>query len=149
MLNFARFLALVFLLPVAAWGATANAVIYTHTGEVPLKLELAATPEEREKGLMGRTELAPCDGMLFLFPKAARHSFWMKDTPLALDLVFVSATREIVHIAPRAKPYSLRAMAPPSPALTVIELDGGRAARDGIAVGDKVNYALPDDLDIH
>lgn len=125
-----------------------DAVIYTRDGEVPLMLEVAATPEARMTGLMDRDTIGPRDGMLFLFPVEHAYGFWMKNTNIPLDILFIDAKRRIVHIEAEATPHSLTERKPPVPVLSAIELDGGRASRDGIAVGDHLRYELPPMLEI-
>lgn len=126
-----------------------DVIIYTTQGELPLSTELAANPEARALGLMHRDTLKPHDGMLFVFPKAADYRFWMKDTRLPLDMLFVDAEQTIVHIEENAKPYSLTERHAGRPVLAVIELDGGASASKGIAKGDKVRYALPKMAEIY
>lgn len=121
---------------------TIHAEIVTANGvKIPLQLEVAATPEQRERGLMFRKTLAPNDGMTFLFPIAAPQKFWMKNTMLPLDMLFVDASGAIAYII-TGVPYSHEAVGTDIPITSVIEIDGGRAARDGITVGDTVIYAL-------
>lgn len=116
--------------------------ITTSAGKsIPLKLEMALTAESRERGLMQRKTLKPADGMAFFFPTAAPYHFWMKDTWIALDMLFVDEAGTIVYIT-TAKPLSLKPVGPQTPVDTVIEIDGGRALREGIHVGDKVSYAI-------
>ncbi len=125
-----------------------DAVVYTTQGEVPLKLELAATPETREHGLMKRDTLSPNDGMLFLFPTAEDYAFWMKDTRIPLDMLFINAAHEVVHIEVAAKPFSTRSRSSGKDIVAVIELDGGRAGRESIVEGDRVRYDLPPALEV-
>lgn len=139
---------LILLLPSLAAATSIDAMIFTRQGEVSLSLELATTPETRAQGLMKRHDMGGGDGMLFLFPTAKRHSFWMKDTPRPLDMLFVDADHSIAHIVPDTVPYSTTAHRPPKPVLSVIELDAGSAARKGISVGDKVKYALPSSIEV-
>jgi uncharacterized protein len=116
--------------------------ITTSAGKaITLKLEMALTPETRERGLMQRKTLKPADGMVFFFPKPAPYQFWMKDTVIPLDMLFVDEAGTVVYIA-TAKPLSLKPVGPTTPVDTVIELAGGRAAHEGITVGDKVSYAV-------
>lgn len=119
------------------------ATVTTKNSTVPLKLELAITPETRARGLMERNSLAPNDGMLFVFPKEERLAFWMKNTPLSLDMLFIGADGTIVDIAPKTTPLSEVPIHSSAPAISVIELAGGEARTKGIAVGDKVTYTLP------
>jgi len=113
-----------------------------------LRLEIAATPETREYGLMNRKNLVPCDGMAFFFPAIsqeplafANQKFWMKNTLIPLDILFLDANHTIIYIA-HAKPLSLEPVGPNAPVATAIEIAGGRAKKDGINVGDKVTYEL-------
>ncbi len=140
---------LLLLLPSTSFAASADAVIFSRKGEVALSMELATSEAERTKGLMGRTELEPYDGMLFLFPKPSDYAFWMKDTPHALDILFIDATHTIVHISPDTKPFTTKPQAAGVPIIAVMELDAGRAAREGVAVGDKVRYVLPENTAVH
>ena len=127
---------------------TIDAKIFTQKGELVLRLQAAATPKDRTKGLMNRDKLAPADGMIFLFPHASRHSFWMKDTRIPLDILFVDAQGSITFIAANTTPQSLNPIKPPSVVTVAIELDAGRASRDSIAVGDKIRYVLPSGIAI-
>lgn len=120
-----------------------DATVFTTKGEVPLRLELAATPETRLQGLMNRDSLAPLDGMLFIFPSAHDYSFWMKDTRIPLDMLFVDEKQRIVHIEADVPPYTKAERASGQSVIAVIELDGGRASRESVAKGDHVRYDLP------
>lgn len=106
----------------------------------PFTLEMALTNQTRARGLMHRTTLAPYDGMAFFFPNAAPYKFWMKNTLIPLDMLFVDEAGTVVYIA-TAKPLSLEMVGPEVAVDTVIELVGGRAAREGLKLGDKVRYA--------
>ncbi len=147
-----RFLATLcfLLLPALALAApaTTDVTVYTKAGERPLKLEMATTPDTREHGLMGRNDLGDDDGMLFVFPKAYDAAFWMKDTPLPLDMLFIGPDHTVTHIETQAQPYSLNPRKAGAATIAVIELDGGQAAKDGVAVGDMVRYALPLDMPV-
>ena len=118
-----------------------TAHIATRASTLDLSLELAATSAEREMGLMHRTKLTPYDGMAFFFPETRPEKFWMKDTLIPLDILFVDEAGSIVYIV-TGKPLSEEPVGPTGPVATVIELAGGRAARNGIAVGDKVTYDI-------
>ena len=106
-----------------------------------LQLELAQTPAQREKGLMNRKDLAPCDGMAFLFPKTGIQKFWMKNTLIPLDILFVDDTGKIVAIT-TGKPLSEEPIGPDVPVATVIEIAVGQAEKLGITTGDRVFYEL-------
>ena len=132
-----------------AAGEMIDTTIYTKKGERVFRLELAATPSVRAKGLMHRDALAPADGMLFLFPNASDHAFWMKNTNIPLDILFISQDRIIVDIKANVPPHSLLHQRPSQPVIAAIELDGGRSARESIARGDTVHYVLPEGTTVH
>lgn len=130
-----------------AWCATTLPVIPVAIDKTSYQLELAADPASREHGLMDRQKMGPHDGMLFVFPKPDSYRFWMKDTHLPLDIIFIDAhgvVAEIVH----GEPESLVPVGRTAGIQAVIELDAGRAARDGVARGDHVTYALPDSVSV-
>lgn len=127
--------------------ATLPVTIHTVHGPKHLTLEIAATEPARQQGLMHRKTLAPSDGMIFLFPAPAPQSFWMKNTPLPLDILYVNPAGRIVSIA-RGEPFSTAPLPSDGPVNSVIELDAGRAKRDAISIGDEVDYALPPSVTI-
>lgn len=87
--------------------------------------ELALTDEQRATGLMNRTSMAENDGMLFVFPDSQRRSFWMKNTLIPLDMIFISETGLIVDINRNAQPGNLTPYTSSSPAKYVLEVNGG------------------------
>jgi uncharacterized membrane protein (UPF0127 family) len=101
-------------------------------------VEVAGTSQEQAQGLMFRTELAPDAGMIFPFPTLKPASFWMKNTVIPLDIIFVRADGSIESIAANTTPYSLDAVSSQGPVAAVLELAGGRAAQLGIKPGDIV-----------
>ena len=111
---------------------------------LPFKVELAASPQAQAKGLMFRTELGDNEGMLFPSAAPEPRSFWMKNTPLSLDIIFVGANGRISNIAANTVPYSLDSVASSGFAIAVLELRAGRAAELGIVPGDRVVYDLPE-----
>lgn len=115
-----------------------EAVIHTGNGPVRVRLEVAATDPARARGLMYRTELADGDGMLFVFERDADHTFWMKNTLISLDMVFIAADGRIVGIHPDAKPLSTALVGVGHPSRFVLEVPGGWAARHGVAPGQRV-----------
>lgn len=123
-----------------------TAVVIGKTGKTSLSLELAVTPGTREHGLMERKSLAPNDGMLFVFPREERVWFWMKNTPLPLDMLFLDARGRIIHIARNTTPFSETPIDSTGPTRSVVELAGGAAEKRGIAVGDTLTYTLPEGL---
>ena len=104
------------------------------------KVEVADTPEAQSKGLMFRTELGPDEGMIFPYDGTTAQSFWMKNTPLPLDIIFVGPDKTISNIAAMTTPYSLESVYSVGPVLGVLELRGGRAAELGIEAGDRVEW---------
>ena len=96
--------------------------------------EIADDEHEREAGLMFRTSLPEGTGMLFVFPETQRLSFWMKNTPLPLDLLFFRDDT-LIAVVPWAKPYDETPLGPPEPANRVLEVPGGWAAAKGVGAG--------------
>jgi len=104
------------------------------------RVELAQTSEEQAKGLMFRTKLGPDEGMLFPMEPPRPASFWMRNTVIPLDLLFVAPDGRIANIAANAKPYDEMQLKSAGPVKAVLELPGGRAAELGIAAGDAVDW---------
>jgi hypothetical protein len=102
-----------------------------------VQVELADTPEKRERGLMFRKELADGHGMLFLFDEEAEHSFWMKDTLIPLDMIFVDSSGRVTGIIARARPLTLEPRRG-GRCRTVLEVPGGWAEAHGVRVGDRM-----------
>ncbi len=101
-------------------------------------VEIADTPEDRERGLMFRYELAADAGMLFLFDETAEVAFWMRNTYIPLDLLFIAEDGSIVNIAERVVPRSLTLLPSAGPVRSVLEVRGGTVARLGIRPGDQI-----------
>lgn len=121
---------------------TAKIVIDTKNGPTAFQVEIAADDASRRKGLMFRTELAPDAGMLFDFQQAKYVGFWMKDTPLSLDMLFIRADGTVSTIASDTIPYSEDVVPSSEPVQAVLEIRGGRAGALGIKPGDKVHAAI-------
>jgi uncharacterized membrane protein (UPF0127 family) len=116
--------------------------IHTTSGQaIAIDVEIAATSKQRERGLMFRQELAPRQGMLFVFRSDADHSFWMKNTPLSLDLIFIDASLRVVAIQANAVPHSLQQLRGGRPSRYVLEVPAGLCAREGVRVGDRVELS--------
>jgi uncharacterized membrane protein (UPF0127 family) len=107
-------------------------------GTHPVDVEVAATDEARTRGTMWRTELAEGKGMLFIFPGEQVRSFWMRNTLISLDMIFISADRVIVGIVPQAAPKTLTSRSVKAPSQYVLEVPGGWAERVGIQRGSSV-----------
>jgi uncharacterized membrane protein (UPF0127 family) len=117
-------------------------VISTDHGPHTFRVEIAADHASQEQGLMFRKEMAPDVGMLFEFPKPELQAFWMKNTILPLDIIFIRANGTISSIAPNAVPYSTTTIPSIEPVRAVLELNGGRAAQLGIEPDDVVHHAF-------
>jgi hypothetical protein len=105
-------------------------------------IELAVKPEERERGLMYRQSIAADAGMLFDFKVDQMVEMWMKNTFIPLDMLFISSDGSVARIATDTVPQSLETISSGQPVRAVLEIKGGEAARQGIAVGAKVIYPL-------
>lgn len=103
-----------------------------------LRVEVAATVEQRMQGLMFRTKLGADDGMLFVFDEPAYHAMWMKNTPLPLSVAFVDGEGRILNILDM-EPQTLDQHAAAGPARYAIETNKGWFARRGIKAGDRVS----------
>jgi uncharacterized membrane protein (UPF0127 family) len=105
-----------------------------------MDIEIADTPQKREKGLMHRRSMEDNQSMLFIFDKEERQSFWMKDTHIALDILFINEAKTVVHLAENCQPYSLKSIPSFEYALYVFEANAGFAKKNEVKVGDKINY---------
>ena len=105
------------------------------------KVEIADTPAAQRKGLMHRDHLAKDRGMLFVFDKRRVRSFWMKNTNIALDMLFISKNGKIRHIHHDATPNSRKSISSRVPVRAVLEINGGLARQYGIEKGDIVHHA--------
>lgn len=115
--------------------------IRTQAGkDLKFNVELAITPQEQAAGLMFRTFMAEDSGMLFLFNNVAQRSFWMKNTLIPLDILFITRDGEIHHIHHRAKPQDLTKITSTRPSYAVLELKGGMAETLGLTEGDTILY---------
>ncbi len=116
--------------------------VMLRVGSHPVRAEIADTPEAREHGLMQRKALCQDCGMLFVFPVAFPYQFWMKDTPLPLDIAFISADGRILNIA-AMQPYTTDHHGAWGDALYALEMNQGWFARHGIKPGDKLDSRPP------
>ena len=106
-----------------------------------VSVEIAETPEARARGLMGRTSLRFGEGMLFLYDRAEPRSFWMRDTPLSLDILFVGDDGRVASIAERTAPLSDPLHGSGGPVRLVLEVPAGFVAHAGVRVGTRVRWA--------
>ena len=103
-----------------------------------VKVEVAATADARERGLMWRTALGEDEGMLFVFPGVMEHSFWMRNTLIPLDMLFLGPGGEVLGVVENATPGSLAPRSVGRPSAYVLEVPGGWAARHGVQAGARM-----------
>jgi len=115
-------------------------LLETASSQFRFEVEIADDPSERAKGLMYRETLADNAGMLFLYPEPQEVEFWMKNTPLSLDIVFVRKDGSIARIAEQTIPFSTDMIASGEEVSAVLEVKGGMMRQLGIAVGDRLRH---------
>jgi uncharacterized membrane protein (UPF0127 family) len=108
--------------------------------EKEIRVEVAKTPEERARGLMGRRSLGKDEGMLFIFEKEDYHGFWMKNTYIPLSIAFIDKEGRIAKITDM-KPLSLETHDPPRPILYALEMNKGWFSANGFKVGDILRFS--------
>ena len=118
-----------------------QAKVQAHTlqGTHDFSVWIAADDKSRERGLMFVRELPPDRGMLFLFEFPQEVAFWMKDTVLSLDLVFIDPSGRVLNIAENARPYSLDPIESQGRAIAVLEVVAGTARKIGLKPGDAIS----------
>lgn len=104
------------------------------------RVEVAASPQEQARGLMFRTAMGADEGMIFPMSPPRGASFWMRNTVIPLDIIFVGVDGRITNIAANAIPYDERPLSSVGEVKAVLELNGGRAAQLGIVPGDMVEW---------
>ena len=125
----------------AAGPCTSDRVDLRQDGnEVSFQVELAADPETRARGLMGRESLAPDHGMLFVYDKPGRQQFWMKNTLIPLDMIFADSAGRVIRVHESAVPLDLGVIDSGGEAGFVLEINGGEAARLGIRKGSEMRH---------
>lgn len=112
--------------------------VETRSGVHEFDVEIADEPDERERGLMYRTEMAPDAGMIFEYNAPQVITIWMKNTVLPLDIVYVNELGIVTSVAPDAVPYSLDIISSKTAVVAAIEFNAGTAMRIGLAPGDTV-----------
>ncbi|HEX9244375.1 MAG TPA: DUF192 domain-containing protein [Anaeromyxobacter sp.] len=119
----------------------ARVVIETRAGaRQVVAVEVVRNDADRARGLMDRRELAPDSGMLFLFEETAEHPFWMKNTLIPLDMIFLAEDGRILGIVARAVPGDLTPRSAGGPSRFVLEVAGGWSEAHGVAAGDRVRF---------
>jgi len=112
-----------------------------HKGKLhAFRVEVAQSSYEQGRGMMFRTAMGPDEGMLFPMKPARAASFWMRNTVIPLDIIFIGTDGRISNIAANAVPYDETPLASKGLVIAVLELSGGRAAELGIGPGDKVQW---------
>jgi uncharacterized membrane protein (UPF0127 family) len=133
-------LLLVLLLPTSTALAQALLKIPLYIKDKEIWVEVAKTPEETSRGLMGRKHLGKDEGMLFIFEREDYHAFWMKDTPIPLSIAFIDKHGKIVAIR-EMKPLTLNTYDPPEPVLYALEMNRGWFTQNGIKAGEVVRFS--------
>lgn len=104
------------------------------------RVEVAASPIDQQRGLMFRTEMGADEGMIFPLAQVRMASFWMRNTVMPLDIIFIGPDNRIINIAADTTPYSEESVPSSAPAKAVLELNAGRTAQLGIGPGDLVEW---------
>jgi len=115
-----------------------SAVLVTAGGAYTFTVEIADDPIERARGLMFREEMARDHGMLFDFGGEGHRDFWMKNTPLSLDIIFIRGDGTVDSIAAATTPFSTASIPSDGPARFVLEVNAGVAEEIGLAPGDRL-----------
>jgi len=136
----------------SAIGLLGPQVMFKHEGDLvfmdpngntrkSIAIEIADTESRRVIGMMYRDSLGNDEGMLFIFDQSEMRSFWMKNTRIPLDIIYVDDAYKIVTVVSDAVPYSERSLPSTAPARYVVEVNGGFAARYGIKEGDRIAFS--------
>jgi len=120
-------------------GPPARVVVLARAGSAAVRVEIARSPQEREHGLMDRTRLDPDAGMLFIFGESAPHGFWMRNTLIPLDLLFLAEDGRVAAVVER-QPLSLEVDDGGVESRYVLEVNGGWARAHGVGPGDRVRF---------
>jgi uncharacterized membrane protein (UPF0127 family) len=131
---------LVLGLTVSACANEPRVVLHTGGGDVTVTVEVAASPAQQSLGLMYRKELGAAAGMLFVFDTAVEHPFWMKNTVLPLDMIFLGDDRKIVGIVKDAVPFTTTSRTVGVPSRYVLEVNAGFSEKHGVKTGDQATF---------
>ena len=107
-----------------------------------IDVEVADNDRKRSQGLMFRKTMDESQGMYFVFPISELQSFWMKNTPLSLDIMFVNENKEIVKIHKNTTPFSEKSLPSDKKAMYVVEVVAGFSDKYGVKEGDKINFQV-------
>jgi hypothetical protein len=122
-----------------AWAQPCAPTVIVEATKKHIPVEEALTSKQRVRGLMHRKTLRRGSGMWFVFESSKPRSFWMRNTTISLDLIFVDDQGSVVRVIERAVPLSEQALRSVTPALYVLEVNAGEAAVLGIKVGGKLS----------
>lgn len=136
-------MALLLMISLPVYAACDDTLLTLKLNTTTIHAEVAKTPAEREKGLMNRKSLPQNWGMWFTFGGPSTAAFWMKDTYVALDIIFVGHDMKIIHIHANARPLDLSLVASPRPYWYVLEVPAGFAKAKGLAVGMPIQNLTP------
>ena len=125
---------------------TTPLVINTSNGEIRFHVEVAQTADELQKGLMHRTEMPLNNGMIFNIYPVRPTAMWMKNTKIALDMLFIAPDATISMIRENATPMSEELIISRDPVRAVVELNAGQVKKHGIKIGDKVSHNMLSNL---
>jgi len=132
--------ALLVAMPLAACSDESRLVLKTASGDHTFTVEVVDTPESRARGLMYRQELADDAGMLFDFQSEHPVSFWMQNTFIPLDMIFIGADGLVKTIYVNARPHDTTSIPSQVPVQYVLEIPGGRSEEIGLEPGDRVEH---------
>jgi len=134
--------AALFVVAAAQAAGEAKIEIISKTGVHAFAVELATNDDERSRGLMFRKELPEGRGMLFDFQQDQPVEFWMHNTFISLDMIFITGDGRILRIAEKTEPFSDRLIRSGGPVRAVLEVIAGTARKDGLAPGDRVTGSI-------
>lgn len=115
-------------------------VFSTSAGEVTVDAEVVISLADQQRGLMFREQLGEFEGMLFVYHTDVVRSFWMKDTLIPLDMIFIDGDRRVVGIVESAEPKTVRSRSVPFASRYVLEVNGGWSKSHGVGPGTRVSF---------
>ncbi|WP_052726285.1 DUF192 domain-containing protein [Devosia epidermidihirudinis] len=127
-------------MPLAACSDEGKLTLHTATGEYKFNVEVVDNDETRAQGLMFRQELAPDAGMLFDFKAERQVAFWMRNTFIPLDMIFVDAKGVVKNVHVNARPHDPTSIPSDGPVQYVLEIPGGRSVEIGLKAGDTMDH---------
>jgi uncharacterized membrane protein (UPF0127 family) len=120
---------------------TLSVFLSRNSSPILLDIEVVDKEEDRMRGLMDRYNLPETAGMLFIFPDEEPRSFWMKNTFISLDIIYINTKKEIVSIQKYTQPKSTYSIPSEKPAMYVLEVNAGFTDKNGIAPGNKIDFS--------